>query len=52
MVGAGKVNGLQRLWPRSLEAVLRHFVLPLGYRVRPCVVETNECPARVTIVLG
>ena len=25
--GAGKVNGPQRLWPRSLEAVLRHFVL-------------------------
>jgi hypothetical protein len=28
--GPAKVSGLQRLWPRSLEATLRHFVLPMN----------------------
>ncbi len=48
-----EVNGLQRLWPRSLECVvLRHFVLPLGYRSATLRCrDSMSAPQRVTIIV-
>jgi len=37
-----KVNGPQRLWPISLGAVLRHFVLPFSIPSTDCAVEAPE----------
>ncbi len=35
-----KVSGPQRLWPRSLKATLRHFVLPMNILRARCAVYT------------